>query len=146
MEESDWFADSDPLGVLITRDRETVRVELVGEADVWGWRRLRAMADSVLANPVPPIEVVLDMRKLRFACIRSLRLIADICGWFESAGIRASVIDVSPTVARAARLGDVRLPSRSPLVPRVEGTRDEALDLETLRRIDQVLKEADIGS
>jgi hypothetical protein len=127
MAERDWLAD-DPLGVLITRVRGTVRVELVGEADIWGWRRLQMIGDTVLDNPDPPVEVVLDMRKLRFACIRSLRLIAEFCDRFQEAGILTYTTGLNRSVERAAALGEVRLPAGPPTT--------SAVDLPLLERAD----------
>ena len=92
----------------VTRIGSTAFVHLDGEADIWGWGRLRSMADAILQDP--PAHVVFDMRRLRIARIRSLRLIAEICDRWESAGIRTTVSGVLPSVARAAALAEVRLP------------------------------------
>lgn len=127
MADRDWLAD-DQLGVLITRVRGTVRVELVGEADIWGWRRLQTIGDTVLDSAELPAEVVLDMRKLRFACIRSLRLIAEFCDRFEAAGIVTYTTGLNQSVERAAALGEVRLPAGPPTT--------SAVDLPLLERAD----------
>ena len=106
-----WAVDVAPLAVRVTRFRTTSYVELQGEADLCGITSMQGIEDAILASDDPPEQVVLDLRELRFASIRSLRLIVDICDRFETAGIRVSAMGVLPNVARAAVLVGVHLPN-----------------------------------
>jgi anti-anti-sigma factor len=102
------LVDIGPVEVRVTRIGSTTFVHLDGEADICGWERLRSVADEILEDP--PAQVVFDMRRLRFACIRSLRLISDICDLCEAVGVHTAMSGVVPAVARAAALAEVRLP------------------------------------
>lgn len=105
-----WLVDTAPLAVRVTRFRTTSYVELQGEADLCGFTSMQTVEDAILKSDDPPQQVVLDLRKLRFASVRSLRLIVEICERFEMAGIQVSALGVLPNVARAADLVGVRLP------------------------------------
>ena len=110
MAQRTWPTDAAPLEVRVTRFRTTSYVELQGEADLCGLTNMQGIEDAVLRSDDPPQQVVLDLRKLRFASVRSLRLIVDICDHFEMAGIQVSALGVLPNVERAALLVGVHLP------------------------------------
>ena len=110
-----WPTDAAQLEVRVTRFRTTSYVELQGEADLCGFTNMQGIEDAILTNGDPPQQVVLDLRKLRFASVRSLRLIVDICDRLEIAGIQVSALGVLPNVARAALLVGVRLPQAGEL-------------------------------
>lgn len=99
------------LDVRVIRIARTLVVELAGEADISSWRSLESLADTVLADDEQPDDVLLDVTRLSFCDVRSVRLIADFCEQMASAGITSLMRGQSPPLARVAALAGARLPS-----------------------------------
>ena len=99
------------LDIRVIRIARTLVVELAGEADISSWRSLESLADTVLDGEEQPDDVLLDVTRLSFCDVRSVRLIADFCEQMTSAGITSLMKGPSPPLTRVAELAGARLPS-----------------------------------
>lgn len=101
------------LDIRVIKIARTLVVELAGEADISGWGPLESLADAVLGDHERPDDVLLDVTRLSFCDVRSVRLIALFCEQMASVGIASLMRGMSPPLARVATLAGVSLPSET---------------------------------
>jgi len=111
MSQLSWAVDAAPFEVSLTRIGGLAYARLSGEADICGWQALDELVDALTTEQTWPSEVVFDLTQLRFACVRTVRVLADIGNRLRSQGIPTQVRGMQPIVARVAKLVDVDLPS-----------------------------------
>ena len=115
MSELNWAGEASPFEVSLTRIGGLAYARLSGEADICGWQALNEMAYALTAEQNPSSEVVIDLTQLRFACARTMLILADLCNRLSALGIPTQVRGMQPVVARVAALVDVDLPTAAKL-------------------------------
>ena len=99
------------LDIRVIKIARTLVVELAGEADISAWGSLESLADAVLGGHERPDDVLLDVTRLSFCDVRSIRLISHFCEQMTSVGIVSLMRGMSPPLARVAMLAGVRPPT-----------------------------------
>ena len=111
MSDLSWAVEAAQFEVSLTRIGGLAYARLSGEADLCGWQALNEMADALTTDPISANEVVIDLTHLRFACVRTIRILAGVCSRLRAQGIPTQVRGMQPVVARVAKLVEVDLPT-----------------------------------